>query len=59
MPWAYIARLLGPGSHWSKSQRFFLDAIKKARQDKQFEAAEHLELILKQRNAVMMDKREN
>lgn len=58
MPWAYIAQLLGPGSHWGKSQRFFLDAIEKARRDNQIAAAEHLEIILAQRNAVHMEKSE-
>jgi hypothetical protein len=58
VPWAYIARLLGPGLHWGKSQRFLLDAIEKAQRDNEIAAAEHLEMILTQRNAVMMEKRE-
>lgn len=60
MPWWYIRQLLGPGLHWGRSQEEFLSAIKQAEADNMLEAAEHLRIILRLRNQVMMedDKKE-
>lgn len=58
MPWAYIYRLLGPGLHWSKPQKHFKTAIKRAEAENQHDAADHIRIILKMRNSVMMEKEE-
>lgn len=58
MPWAYIRQLLGPGLHWGKPQSVFLDAIDKAREEGQHDAAEHIEAILDMRNSVMCEEKE-
>lgn len=55
MPWAYIRRLLGPGLHWGRSQAELQGFIRRAEADGQLDAAEHLRIILRSRNAVMMD----
>lgn len=57
MPWAYIAKLLGPGLHWGRSQQELNAAIDRARAEGQHEAAEHLEIILGLRNVVMMEEK--
>lgn len=59
MPWAYISALLGPGLHWSKSQAELMAAIEQARRDLQFDAAEHLRMILQNRNAVQFEKQQD
>ena len=56
MPWAYIRSLLGSGLHWGRSQEDLLKLIARAEQDGRTDAAEHLRIILKLRNKVMMDK---
>lgn len=56
MPWDYIRMLLGPGLHWGKTQKELVDAIDRAHADNELDAAEHLRIILKRRNAVMMEK---
>lgn len=56
MPWEYIRNILGPGLHWGKSQKEILEAIDRAHADGKLDAAEHLRIILKRRNAVMMEK---
>ena len=56
MVWAYIQSLLGPGTHWGRSQDAFQALIDRAVADNQPEAAEHLRLMLERRNAVMMEK---
>jgi hypothetical protein len=56
MCWAYIQSLLGPGTHWGRSQEAFQALIDRAVADGQHDAAEHLRMMLERRNAVMMDK---
>ena len=53
--WTYIYELLGPGLHWGRTRAELLAAIGRAEQDKQHEAAEHLRIILRLRDDVMMD----
>lgn len=55
--WAYIRGLIGPGLHWSKPQETFLDAIDRAREDGQPEAAHHIEIMLEMRNRVMCEEK--
>lgn len=55
MPWWYIRQLLGPGSHWGRSQAELKRHIAQAERDGQPDAAEHLRIILRSRNAVMME----
>lgn len=56
MPWEYINRLLGPGLHWGRTQQELLAAIDRARADREFAAAEHIELILEMRNRVCVER---
>jgi hypothetical protein len=56
MPWSYISKVLGPGLHWGRSQADYHKAIARAEAEGQFEAAEHIRIILELRNAVMMEK---
>lgn len=56
MPWAYIQSLLGPGTHWGRSQDAFQALIDRAVAEGQWAAAEHLRIMLARRNAVMMEK---
>jgi len=58
MPWAYINSLLGPGSHWGRTQEELQQAIARAEADGQTAAAEHIRFILKLRNSVMFDEPE-
>jgi hypothetical protein len=58
MPWAYIYALLGRGLHWGRSQAEFRNAIRRAEQDGRPDAAEHLRIMLRSRNAVMMEDEE-
>ena len=58
MPWAYIYKLLGPGLHWNKTQEHFRKAVEKAEKDGQQEAAEHIKIIWRMRNEVMMESEE-
>jgi hypothetical protein len=55
MPWAYIRSLLGPGLHWDRTQPQLLAAIAQADKDGQADAAEHIRIILRLRNRVLMD----
>jgi hypothetical protein len=55
MPWAYIRSLLGPGLHWDRTQPQLLAAIAQADKDGQPDAAEHIRIILRLRNRVLMD----
>ncbi len=56
MVWDYIQSLLGPGSHWGRSQDAFQALIDRAVADGQLDAAEHLRMMFERRNAVMMEK---
>jgi hypothetical protein len=56
MVWGYIQSLLGPGTHWGRSQDAFQALIDRAVSDGQLDAAEHLRMMLERRNAVMMEK---
>jgi hypothetical protein len=56
MTWAYIENLLGRGLHWDKSQEELMQAIEQARADCQFDAAEHIRIILARRNIVQVEK---
>jgi len=58
MPWDYIRKLLGPGLHWGRTQQELSSAINRAREDGQYEAAEHLEIIWGLRNYVMCEEKE-
>lgn len=58
MPWWYIRRLLGPGSHWGKSKEELEAAVRQAYAEHMPEAAEHLEIILELRNTVMFEEKE-
>ena len=58
MPWEYIRSLLGPGLHWGRSQAEFRTLINRAECDNQPAAAEHLRIMLRSRNAVMMEAEE-
>jgi hypothetical protein len=55
MPWAYIRSLLGPGLHWDRTQSQLLAAIAQADKDGQPDAADHIRIILRLRNRVLMD----
>ena len=55
MPCAYIRSLLGPGLHWDRTQPELLAAIAQADKDGQFDAADHIHIILRLRNRVLMD----
>jgi hypothetical protein len=55
MPWAYIRSLLGPGLHWDKTQQQLLAAIAQADREGQPDAADHIRIILRLRNRVLMD----
>lgn len=55
MPWWYIRQLLGPGLHWGRSQEELKAAIARAERDEMPEAAEHIRIILKMRNRVMVE----
>lgn len=56
--WNYIRRLLGPGLHWGRTQQELMSAIRRAREDNEQEAAEHLEIIWELRNYVMCEEKE-
>lgn len=56
MPWGYIRKLLGSGLHWGKTQEELRAAIAQAERDGMHHAAEHLRIILRLRNKVMMEK---
>jgi hypothetical protein len=56
MPWGYIRKVLGPGLHWGRSQEQYRAAIARAEADGEYEAAEHIRIILELRNTVMMEK---
>ena len=56
MPWGYIRKLLGPGLHWGKTRDELRAAIAQAERDNMPKAAEHLRIILRLRNKVMMEK---
>lgn len=56
MPWGYIRRLLGSGLHWGKTQEELQAAIAQAERDNMPKAAEHIRIILRLRNRVMMEK---
>ena len=58
MPWAYIYKLLGPGSHWNKTQEHFRNAVNRAEQEGQQDAADHIRIIWRMRNEVMMESEE-
>lgn len=51
-PWSYIRSILGPGLHWARTTQELKDAIKRAEQDKQAAAADHLRIILELHNKV-------
>ena len=55
MSWAYIHKLIGPGLHWSKSQEHFRKAVQRAEAEGQHDAAEHIRIIWRMRNDVMME----
>jgi len=55
MPWAYIRSILGAGLHWQKTRQEFNDAIDRAERDGQHDAADHIRIMLRLRNKVMMD----
>lgn len=55
MPWAYIRSILGPGLHWERTQQELLKAIAKADREGQHDAAEHIRIILRLRNRVLME----
>jgi len=59
VPWAYIRSLLGPGLHWGRSQDELLAAIQRAERDGMLDAAQHLRIILRMRDAVNMDEPKN
>ena len=48
--------LLGPGLHWTKSQAHFREAVRRAEADGQHDAAEHIRIIWRLRNEVMMER---
>lgn len=55
MPWWYIRRILGPGLHWGRTQDELFAAIRQAESDNMPDAAEHIRIILRLRNRVMME----
>ena len=55
MPWKYITRLLGPGSHWNRTQQELLDAIERAEIENEPDAAAHIRIILNLRNQVLFE----
>lgn len=59
MSWDVILRLLGPGLHWGRTQAEIQAAIRHAEHLGEARAAEHLRIILKLRNDVMMEREEN
>jgi len=56
VPWGYIRKLLGSGLHWGKTQEELQTAIAQAERDGMPKAAEHIRIILRLRNKVMMEK---
>ena len=48
--------ILGPGLHWTKSQEHFRRAVQRAEADGQTDAAEHIRIIWRMRNEVMMER---
>ena len=50
--WQTIMDLIGPGLHWDKSAEFYREAITKAEAAGEFEAADHIRLILERREKV-------
>jgi hypothetical protein len=54
--WEYISELLGAGLYWGKSQDELLQAIDRAKKGGRKDAADHLRIILKNRNAVMFEE---
>lgn len=59
MTWSYIYNLLGPGLHWSKPQSLFRDAVFRAEKEGFHDAAEHIRIIWRMRNDVMMESMQN
>ena len=53
--WEYISELLGAGLYWGKSQDELLLAIDRAKAGGRKDAADHLRIILKNRNQVMFE----
>jgi len=56
MPWKLILELVGPGIHYNKPRRVFLEAIEEARRRKRDDAAEHIRIMLALRDKVMFDQ---
>ena len=56
MTWGYIYMLIGPGLHWSKSQAQFREAVRRAEAEGQHDAAEHIRIMWRLRNEVMMER---
>lgn len=54
-PWKYIASILGPGLHWSRTPEELRRAIARAEHENRHDAAHHLRIILDLRNRVAFD----
>lgn len=52
MPWSKVLELIGPGLHWGKPRSMYLEAIATAMKEKRYDVAEHIRIILEQRDAV-------
>ena len=48
--------LIGPGLHWTKSQAHFREAVRRAEAEGQPDAAEHIRIMWRLRNEVMMER---
>ena len=52
MPWAKVLELIGPGLHWGKPRSLYLTAIVTAEQAGRYDVADHIRIILEQRDVV-------
>ncbi len=52
MPWAKVLKLIGPGLHWGKPRSLYLKAIASAEKEGLYDVADHIRIILEQRDRV-------
>jgi len=52
MPWAKVLELIGPGLHWGKPRSLYVTAISTAERLGRNDVADHIRIILEQRDAV-------
>lgn len=52
MPWSKVLELIGPGLHWGKPRSLYLKAISTAEHLGRPDVADHIRIILEQRDRV-------